>query len=174
MAPESKRLFFALWPDPPAADALHRLAERLHGVYGGRPMRRDTLHLTLAFLGDVAVDRIAALCEVAAAISAEPFRLDLDRLGYWSGNRVLWAGCSTPPDALRRLAETLQSDLRAAGFSLERRPFAAHVTLLRKARCDVLPAEHPVIGWTAEQWGLVESAAADGVPHYLPLQRWPL
>lgn len=130
-----QRLFFALWPAPDVAEALHRQAVALARACGGRALARDNLHLTLAFLGDQpdsAVETLAG-CGTAAAAPGMPFRFVLDALGYWKRNQLLWAGCTAVPEALTTLAATLQTGLVDAGFTLERRAFAPHVTLVRHA-----------------------------------------
>src|SRR3546814_10607201 len=50
-APAQARLFFALWPGPALAATLAHWAAQAQAACGGRAMRPDTLHLTLAFLG---------------------------------------------------------------------------------------------------------------------------
>lgn len=52
------RLFFALWPSPAAAERLASAATDAAARLGGRPTRLETLHLTLAFLGEVADERV--------------------------------------------------------------------------------------------------------------------
>jgi 2'-5' RNA ligase len=168
-----RRLFFALWPAAATAAALHAQSERARAVCGGRPTRRSDLHLTLAFLGDLAADRVPVAEAVAAEVIAAEFEFVLDRIGYWKHNRILWAGCSAEPVALVDLAQQLATRLRGAGFALESRAFAAHVTLLRNARCAELPPLHHVLPWRADAFVLAESAAA-GDSRYSELRRWPL
>ncbi len=139
-------------------------------------MRRDTLHLTLAFLGDLSSDRVAEARRVADAIVAPQFDLVLDRLGYWRHNRILWAGGVlprgfppvTPP--LTFVAATLSERLRAAGFALDARPFVAHMTLLRDAHCDDVPVLPQPVRWPVREFVLAESRGA----RYDIVGRWPL
>ena len=79
----TKRLFFALWPD-------HRQRDRLRDVVGsvaktveGQVVDRRNWHVTLAFIGAFPENRIPYLLERAAEIKVEPFRLNFDRLEYW-------------------------------------------------------------------------------------------
>lgn len=138
-------------------------------------MRRDTLHLTLAFLGDVMATRVADAEAAAAKVTASAFTLDLDRLGYWKHNRIVWAGSVAVPPALTALAASLAEALRAAGFQLEERAFAAHVTLLRNAVCSpAASALAAAIRWPAADFALVESHAGAGGSRYAVLRRWPL
>lgn len=172
--PESRRLFFALWPSSALAGELHRLAAEARYSCGGRLMAQDTLHLTLAFLGQVEETRLPELHDIAAAISVPAFTLSLDRLGYWRHNRILWAGCTTPPPELAALADALHQALRHAGFVLEERPFAAHLTLLRNARCEAAPSLPVALPWPVTGFGLVESRPSREGADYRMLASWPL
>lgn len=168
-----KRLFFALWPDEAAAQVLHRVGREVEESSGGRLMARETLHLTLAFLGHVPETRLSELAVIGAALRAEPFHLALDRLGYWAHNQILWAGCGEPPAALLALATQLHEALGAAGFPLDARPYAPHLTLLRKARCETAPQLARVVSWPVREVLLIESLPG-GATRYVPLQRWSL
>ena len=139
---DSHRLFFAVWPDEAAAQALHETAREAQRICGGRLMRRETLHLTLAFLGEIPAARFVDATAVAADIGFDAFTLTLDQLAYWKHNRIVWAGGDSAP--LAALATALGDGLcgpRASGS--RSRPFVAHMTLLRDARC---PAAPPLAG----------------------------
>lgn len=171
------RVFFALWPTADLAASLHRRAEALAARCGGRPMAEDTLHLTLAFLGNITRPQLEAAMAIADGVRQESFSLSVDRLDYWRHNQILWAGCPPEP-RLMALAEILQSRLREAGFSLTPQAFTPHITLLRHCphREDAglpQPLEKPM-AWTVEEFLLVESRPQAGRAHYTPLARWPL
>lgn len=173
VTPETQRLFFALWPDDATRDALNRTSKWLHQHWGGRRMRADTLHLTLAFLGNVAAEVRDALLPHMDAIHAEGFSLRLDHAGHWSHNRVGWLGCNTPPTQLRALADRLRVALRAAGVSFDANPFVPHVTLLRNTAGGVAPDFEPV-DWHAKDFALIASETGEAGAHYTVLRRWPL
>lgn len=166
------RVFFAVWPDEAAAKALHGVARAAQKTCRGRLMRRETLHLTLAFLGDVREERLADLRRAADAVAAEPFEMVLDTLGYWKHNRILWAGGVSP--RLSFIAGTLGEGLRAAGFRLDERPFVAHMTLLRDARCTEPPALAAPVALRVTEFLLVESKLSPDGARYEPIGRWPL
>ena len=166
------RLFFAI---EPAEDALRSLAERAEFVareVGGRPMAAGKIHLTLAFLGDVAEDRIAAAEAAADASGGTPFTLVLDRLGAFRRAGVAWAGASMPDPALLRLQGTLAAHLAARGFALEPRPFAPHVTLVRKVERAMRDLPFEPVGWRVTDFALVRSHLGTG--KYETLRRWAL
>jgi 2'-5' RNA ligase len=178
-AAPTRRLFFAMWPAADVANKLGAAAHSAHIVGGGRRMQGESLHLTLAFLGDLPADRFAIAEAAAAELSGKPFLLRLDRLGYWRHNRILWAGCAVLPAPMLELVADLSTVLRAASFALESRPFAAHITLLRDARWQTLPTMNEQImsepiDWPVADFALVESNLSGAGPRYQVRHRWPL
>jgi 2'-5' RNA ligase len=172
--PAARRVFFALWPDDAAREALSAAAHDGVALCGGRRMRSDSLHMTLAFIGAVSAAQLDALCATAAGVRVAPFDAVFDHLGFWPHNRILWAGCSAPPSRQRRLSETLNDVLSAAGFSVERRAHFPHVTLLRNAACASVPALADPIRWPVAEFTLVESSLQSTGACYRVLARWPL
>jgi 2'-5' RNA ligase len=171
-APDVERLFFALWPDDAVREALARYAAAAHQVAGGRPMRAETLHLTLAFLGDTAVARRPDLTAAADRVASRPFALLLDRAAWWQHNRIVWAGASLVPDSLAAMVAALREQLRAAGFRSDPKPFVAHATLLRNAAAHgPLPALAP-IEWRGDGFVLVRSTLATSGSRYETVAAW--
>lgn len=153
------RLFFALWPPESVAQALAGQADELAKRHGGRLTRRETIHLTLAFLGDVGEEQLPAVLETARAVVAAPFELTLDRLGFWRHNRLIWAGCASAPPELQTLVNGLREGLLAALLPCDAsQAFVPHVTLVRKVGDSrpVLPCLEP-LGWPCERFSLVRS-----------------
>ncbi len=172
-APRPARVFFALWPDDGVREALHREAQMLHRDTGGRAMRRENLHLTLVFVGDVAVGRLDELKSVAGTISGSSFELVLDRLGYWRHNRIVSASPLTVPEALCELVSSLEGRLKQAGFEFDRRPYAPHIPLLRDGRVARGPG--PLhLDWPVGDFALVESVQGPRGAEYRVLARWKL
>ncbi|CAM5205220.1 RNA 2',3'-cyclic phosphodiesterase OS=Castellaniella defragrans OX=75697 GN=HNR28_002155 PE=3 SV=1 [Castellaniella defragrans] len=167
-APSSRRLFFALWPDAEVVDALLLWANQAQSVCGGRRMRADTLHLTLAFLGSVPVDRIPALGDLLAARRWSGGPLSLDQIGRFRGPRVVWAGPSEPIPWLDVLRASLWRGLSYQGFSEPGEPFRPHVSLLRNAGEGDLSAlpERPPIAWTTSRLVLAASTRRESGSYY--------
>jgi 2'-5' RNA ligase len=171
--PDALRLFFALWPDAATRDALNRTGKWLHRHWGGRRMRADTLHITLAFLGSTPIEQLKALTACAEIVSTGAYELILDQAGYWRHNRIGWLGASQTPPQHLELVGGLNTALQAAGFPVDARPHVPHATLLRKsAGGEVPPCER--VHWPVREFVLVASrTAADGA-HYEIIRRWPL
>ncbi len=175
MAESSRRVFLALWPGDDVAERLSGLAAAAHPACGGRQMRRDTLHLTLAFLGDVAESRLPALSAAMAAVRGEAFSLRIDRLGYWPHNHIVWGSCSATPAELVQLVGEVREALAGAGFApAGQAAFVPHLSLLRKARpVGALPDFMP-IDWSVTGFVLVASTLSSAGPAYEQLAAWRL
>ena len=173
----SRRVFFALWPDDEAASHLSALAHNLAAGGGGRVLRPESLHLTLAFVGSVTPAQLAQLEGLAAGMRAKAFELGLDHLGFWPQRGILWVGCRQAPAPLRGLAEALALELRAAGFAIDHRPASAlvpHITLARRVRCAALPRLGTPVRWQVSEFSLVESHLTPFAASYKTLASFPL
>ena len=144
------RLFFALWPPPQTAAALEQWARGCEG----RVVPAANIHLTLAFLGEADP---AAARSAAARVRASAHHLPIEQARYWKHNRILWVGPNETPPLLNELVERLGHELKGDHFILEDRPFAAHVTLLRKASPPKAPAALPPLEWPVREFALVSS-----------------
>lgn len=167
----TSRLFFALWPDQATRAALDQIAANLHAHWGGRRMHSDTLHMTLAFLGDTPLARLDALRELAASMSGEAFTLTLDRPDCWQHNHVGWLGPASSPPALTEVVADLRQAMLASKFAFDDKRFVPHVTLLRNAQCGPPPICQPVM-WRANDFVLLASRRQQ--PGYDVLGTWPL
>lgn len=164
------RLFFALWPPPETARALWGWASAVRKQGGGRTTAEETIHLTLAFLGDA--DPVKATA-AARQVRAKSFDLPIDASQYWRHNRIIWVGPQTAPLDLDVLVRQLHQSLRSASFFLEDRPFAAHITLIRKATPpDSLPAL-PRVAWPVREFVLVRSVPVQGETRFEVIERLP-
>jgi len=170
----TERLFFAIWPSRETAMALHALACRQATSTGRRVTRPDSIHITIAFLGDVPASRIEVFRSPPPEITAPAFWMRVDRVGHWVRNGIVWAAPSVVPDALAALQARLAEWVTSQGIALDSRPFRPHVTLLRKAARGALAEPEAPIAWTAGEFVLVRSCRrADGA-RYETIARFPL
>lgn len=127
------RLFFGLPLDQQTSLAIDAFrANTLPPL--DRPVPIANLHVTLAFLGEVANNQMEELCELASGVSAMPFDLTLDELGYWPKPRILWLGASAPPAPLLDLVRDLAGIARRLRLPTDKRDFRAHVTIARNCQ----------------------------------------
>ena len=131
------RIFVALPLPDPVLDALQALQQ---GLPVGRAMRRNTLHLTLAFVGEHPEPAVQGLHEELERIGAPGFDLRLSGLGTFGRTvpTVLWAGVERQP-ALDDLYQQVASAIRRAGLTAPPVRFRPHVTIAR-FRPDLAPA----------------------------------
>lgn len=163
----SSRYFFAVWPPVETAAALERWAKKLEGRVTAAPK----IHLTLAFLGPIAPEKAY---DVARAIKARAHALPLEKAQYWRHNGIVWAGPRETPVPLAALVAELHAALRRAGYALEERPYAAHVTLLRSAPPPRELAPLPAVEWPVSEFSLVRSAVSSKGSVYEILERFAL
>jgi 2'-5' RNA ligase len=167
----TKRLFFALWPD-------HRQRDRLRDVIGpvaktveGRMVDRRDWHITLAFIGTFPANRVPFLLERAAGIRVEPFRLIFDRLEFWPRPRVASLCAASVPPELQALVDSLNSIMLDLGLHPEDRIYRPHITVVRNARHFETERlmQRAVFEWSAFE--LVESISGPGGVRYEPLKQ---
>jgi RNA 2',3'-cyclic 3'-phosphodiesterase len=164
------RIFFAVWPPAEAARALARWALETQRQTGGNATHESKIHLTLAFLGDA--DHARAI-RAARKVRAPGHTLPIEQARYWRDSRIVWAGPRETPSPLLDLFNRLKAELYEENFMLEPRPFAAHVTLIRKARAAALPPL-PAMDWPVGEFVLVRSALSPAGSSYEVLERFPL
>lgn len=160
------RLFVALTFPPPVLDQLESVQAQLSGAL----TRRENLHMTLCFLGQVQPARIPVLRQVLGSLAEHtpPCSMTLDRLEtFGSGKQALACLTGEAPSPLIRLVRDMESALRAQGFSLEQRPFRPHVTLAR--RCMGSEVQFSPIAFSAGALHLMLSERIDGALTYTPL-----
>jgi 2'-5' RNA ligase len=174
-----------------AIDMPEAVKERLEELQEALPVGRltdpENLHLTLAFLGDVAQEPLVELNDELSALRLPPFTLALDGLGTFGAKAptVLWAGVKPDPQ-LTQLHDKVQGAVRKAGIGMERKRFRPHVTLARfPARLDPvelgrlrhfleLYAAAPLPEVEVEDIVLYESHLRPDGPLHVPLETYPL
>lgn len=161
------RLFFALWPPRETARALGDWASG----FDGRAIPAERIHLTLAFLGEAEPQKAIA---AARRVEAAAHRLPIETAKYWKHHRIVWAGPQETPRELKAMAEALHLALFRAEYILERRPFAAHVTLVRNARPPRQLPPLPRVDWPVREFSLVRSSIDSNGPAYDILERFAL
>jgi 2'-5' RNA ligase len=165
------RIFFAVWPPVETAGALAKWAREAQHKTGGKTTPEEKIHLTLAFLGDVDPARAV---RAAKKVQGTAHSLPIEQARYWRENNIVWAGPRETPPALKTLFDSLSMELFREEFILERRPFAAHITLIRKARGGKSLPPLPALDWPVSEFVLVRSLLSSAGSSYEPLERFPL
>lgn len=131
------RTFIALDLPPAVQEALGRLEKELQATRAPITwVKPERIHLTLKFLGDVALERIPdiqkSLAEVAEGASS--FRVEPAGCGAFptlQQMRIVWVGLRVDGEGLNRLQQMVEAAMVQLGFKKEDRPFKPHLTLGR-------------------------------------------
>ena len=138
----SVRTFVAIELTPALLDALEGVQDRLRqgaGGEAGRWVRKEGIHLTLKFLGDVPEENLGGVYEavVRACTGREPFTPAATGVGCFPNSRrprVVWVGIRDDTGHLESLQRRVDDELSHLGFPKERRAFSPHLTLARVRR----------------------------------------
>ena len=131
------RLFIALELSDRQKDEVSALQQKLkNSMQEVRWVRREGVHLTLKFLGEIDAKRIeqvkAAMDE--AAFSVDKFEVSFGCSGIFPSPRkarVFWLGVTDGEADVRKLAEKTDKALSGYGFEPEQRRFKPHLTIGR-------------------------------------------
>ncbi len=167
------RVFFALWPDDAERDHLFEAAQSAHPASGGRLMRRENLHQTVVFIGNVTDARLKTLQAAPAPIRLPAFTLKFGTLHYWRHNHIVWAAPLETPAPLLELVQALQARIDSTGIPYDKRDYQSHITLIRDARSpgELAPLDFE---WRVRDFALVGSERDGRGVVYRVLARWPL
>lgn len=163
-------------------------------------MRQETLHLTLAFLGNTPQDRVQQLVRAAPGWRVPAGQVVMSRFGRFQGPRIVWAG-PRPGDIecvqwLDAVYDRVWSNLESMGWQRPHagghdegaRPedavapriagasaFRPHVSLLRRAGPgDLAALERAAYVWRPQQCVLVASQPREGGSFYQVIARMPM
>lgn len=101
-----------------------------------RWVQPENIHLTLKFLGDIALDDVDAIGDALkdAASSFSGISLHGKRVGVFPNLRrpkVMWVGVGGEIGELLALQSRIESNLEEKGFPKEKRKFKGHLTIGR-------------------------------------------
>jgi RNA 2',3'-cyclic 3'-phosphodiesterase len=145
-ADERLRLFIALRLPEPVLDAIETWQQKhLQGV---RPVLRDHLHITVAFLGHRPAGELpAVLRELRAAAATAPADLRLAPARYRETRSVAMLALDDLGGGATAFAADLQARLERIGaYRREGRPWLPHVTVARFRSRPGLRLEPPAMG----------------------------
>jgi len=130
-----KRLFIAIELPDKLRTELDYIVDQLATVGGLKSVKKDQLHITLAFLGDTDTARITSLKKImnkVARLTHEP-KITPKLLSPFlnlADFRGVWVPVETTPE-LSNLANILRAELINSGMHPDSKPFNAHITLAR-------------------------------------------
>lgn len=130
------RLFVAINFEKDIRDKLEKLILELKRYsLKGTFVRKDLLHLTLEFLGDISGYEVSEIKKVMEEISDKPFLIRTDNIGCFNrrNGHIYWVGIEDN-EGLLNLQSNLHKKLDRQGFKLSQRPYKPHITLGRRIR----------------------------------------
>lgn len=154
------RLFIALWPTPAVRAALAARRDSVGWPTGAAPVADERLHVTLHFLGAVAIERLTELVP-ALAVPWSGCTIALGDPARWPHGLVVLP-VPRPPAPLRELHAKLADRLTGLGLPVEQRAFRPHVTLARRADRAQVPAAAAPLRWRPTDYALVRSHPTTG------------
>ena len=123
-----ERIFIALRPDMETCKELIKIQRKV--LVSGRMVPPQSLHLTLAFLGDCDSERKQCVLDKITNININPFDMTLGEFGYFERHRIFHITPNIIPIELLSLHKQLCKTLSPCRFKTPR-TFKPHVTLFR-------------------------------------------
>jgi 2'-5' RNA ligase len=182
------RLFTAIEIPEPVRDAIAPTAQHLKSACPQASwVRRENLHLTLKFLGEVPESQVADVCDALKRVSVVgTARIEVGGLEFFPPRgpvRVIALGLSGEVELIHQIFREVDRTTAEIGFPSEGRPFAPHITFARARRTihgsarKTLP---PLLRWAGSpptfevtSFSLIESKLGSGGPEYLRLATFP-
>jgi 2'-5' RNA ligase len=128
------RIFIGIDLEP---EVRARISRFLEGVQGFAPdarwVSRESLHVTLKFIGEQKPEQVEAITERLRRVEGSPFEIRVGGHGFFptaKAARVFWIGIQAGPQ-LTELAESIDMAVAELGVPREQRPYSPHLTLAR-------------------------------------------
>lgn len=173
------RLFVAAELPGEMLDALAETSARLRDEVSGRYVAPELFHVTLAFLGEVPGGQVNEVADLArrGCGGQVAFQTSLGSFGTFGrgSTAVLWQGFVGGENDWETLARGVRRELQDGGYSIDRKGFIPHVTLMRRADVSrgLLPmpcVERGII----DRITLFSSDLTGPSPRYEALDSWGL
>jgi RNA 2',3'-cyclic 3'-phosphodiesterase len=128
------RVFIALDIDDGIRQRIQRFIEGVSGFApDARWVRPESLHVTLKFIGEKAIESVEEIKRALSCIRAQSMEVTFRGYGFFptaKAARVFWVGIESGPQ-LASLAQAVDEATFALGLPKEDHPFTAHLTLAR-------------------------------------------
>ena len=130
------RLFVAITPPDEIKDQIVTMQS---GLPDARWIRRENLHLTMKFIGEVDNNLAEDIHYALSRLNFENFLLRLKGVNTFRSRKLarsIWIGIE-PSSPLKVLHKRIESNLIKTGLTFETRKFTPHVTLARFKRTPI-------------------------------------
>jgi 2'-5' RNA ligase len=176
------RLFIAVNFSDEVKNRIVNIQEQLRAqTVTGNFTRPGNFHLTLAFLGETPEEKLKPLFRIMEEIHAPPFDISFSSAGCFSHSRkeLWWIGAEPDCPGLgllkaihQQLIDRLDKevDFQGKSFSVDKRPFNAHITLGREIKhFGPIALDKPCITVRVDRISLMKSEHVKGVLTYTEL-----
>ena len=168
------RLFFAAMPDPVAREQIAAASLSLSLAPGARRVPHENLHMTLAFVGDVAASQLPMMLKVGATQKERAFSVTFDEYDYWPKAGVIVAAVRSIPTELDRLWRQLHRELAGRSRALKSEHLRPHVTLARKVSQPPVLQAMSAFDWRVRDFCLMRSDTSGIQSAYTVVDTWQL
>lgn len=114
-----------------------------------KPVKRDQLHFTLLFLGEIDESMLIKIKESLTDLTFKPIEVIYKGIGAFPNTRtarVIWIGVDeNSSNELRKIAKMVEDKLAPLGFENDKE-FTAHITILRAKDRVSIRVSNDVIG----------------------------
>ncbi len=169
------RLFIAINYDDDVKDSLAELQAGLKACAGsGNYTRRENLHLTIVFLGEVSANKLGMIKQAMNRVKSQGLTLRFSKLGHFKryNGALWWLGTEQNPQ-LQGLYNELCGKLSECGFVREERKFKPHLTLARGVKTggsvEITVPENLKHDIHINQIDLMKSERINGILTYTPI-----
>lgn len=164
------RLFIAVNFNEPIKQTLTMVINELKcQTMKGNFTRRENLHLTLVFIGEVSEEKVGDIKAAMNRVKAGSFELNLKGIGKFKrrGGDIYWIGVEKD-SMLMSINRQLTEQLNQLGFNIETREFAPHLTLGREVvvketfNASALAENMPSLAMEVSKISLMKSERING------------
>ncbi len=139
--------------------------------------RKENLHLTLAFIGEVQAGDAARIAAALGQVSAPRFELEFKELGSFGrgGGRLYWLGFEHSPELIELSAGVRRAlDALSPPVEYDRKQFKPHITLGRELTMDKTDFSIIRHSFPVNRFQLVKSEQIQGRRVYTELSSFEL
>ena len=166
----SRRLFIGLMATPTVQQEIDQYRQAWAWSMGARLTPLANLHITIDFLGDVAMPDEERLKLALCRVGMLPFQLRLRAPKLWPKGLSVLEPEGNP--SLHQLHANIGLALGTADMGRDPRSWVPHVAIAREAQDSTVPATFANIPWEVDRFSLVWSRGQTRSA-YEVLESWP-
>jgi 2'-5' RNA ligase len=126
------RCFIAIdLPDEIKSRIFHEFEKLPKSLFKGKITKKENLHLTLKFLGDITKDEVEKIKSRLKETKLEKFNCKIGKTGFFDENhaRILWVELESNSNQLHNLQKLIEEKLPE--FRVDNKEFNSHITTAR-------------------------------------------